>query len=213
MVATLYSYYMAMRATVKLLSRGSWEDLGNCCQRPKAEGKNFQDLLHYQETMVWLFISKYNKQHSNLCVVIGKKYFRLEYKDIKRCGLLTSVSITSNNPNLWMVRETRVFEEHMSTAVNLIVKCVYQMDWRTNMRQTHQFVEHVSVHVNRTAKRIFSDYATRNTLGASKSKGRQTDNGQSDLYVAERFHNSINEEVVNTNKQCQYKQRLKFMWG
>ena len=33
---TVYSYFMATRGTVKLLSRGSREDLGNCCQRQKA---------------------------------------------------------------------------------------------------------------------------------------------------------------------------------
>ena len=32
----IYSYFMATRGTVKLWSRGSGEDLGNCCQRPKA---------------------------------------------------------------------------------------------------------------------------------------------------------------------------------
>ena len=57
-VVILYSYFKATRGAVKLLSRGSWEDLGNCCQRPKAEGKCFQDLLHYQGTMVWLFAKK-----------------------------------------------------------------------------------------------------------------------------------------------------------
>ena len=49
---TLYSYFMATRGTVKLLSRGSGEDLGNCCQRPKAEVNSFPDLLHYRGTMV-----------------------------------------------------------------------------------------------------------------------------------------------------------------
>ena len=53
--ATVYSYFMATRGPVKLLSRGSGEDLGNCCQRPKAEGNSFPDLLHYRGTMVWLF--------------------------------------------------------------------------------------------------------------------------------------------------------------
>ena len=28
------SYLLATRGTIKLLSRGTWEDLGNCCQRP-----------------------------------------------------------------------------------------------------------------------------------------------------------------------------------
>ena len=51
----LYSYFMAKRITVKLLSRGSGEDLGNCCQRPKTEGKSFPDLLNYRGTMIWLF--------------------------------------------------------------------------------------------------------------------------------------------------------------
>ena len=50
--AIVYSYFMATRGTVKLLSRGSGEDLGNCCQRPKAEGNSFPDLLHYRGTMV-----------------------------------------------------------------------------------------------------------------------------------------------------------------
>ena len=52
MRATEYSYFMDTRGTVKLLSRGSVEDLGNCCQRPKAEGISFPDLLHYRGTMV-----------------------------------------------------------------------------------------------------------------------------------------------------------------
>ena len=34
----VYSYFMAKMGTVKLLSRCSGEDLGNCCQRPKAQG-------------------------------------------------------------------------------------------------------------------------------------------------------------------------------
>ena len=33
----IYNYFMAMRRTVKLLSQGSGEDLGNCCQRPKRQ--------------------------------------------------------------------------------------------------------------------------------------------------------------------------------
>ena len=48
----IYSYFVATRGTVKLLSRGSAEDMGNCCQRPKAEGNSFPDLLHYRGTMV-----------------------------------------------------------------------------------------------------------------------------------------------------------------
>ena len=44
---------MAMRGTVKLLSRGSGEDLG-IKLLPEAEGNSFPDLLHYLGTMVWL---------------------------------------------------------------------------------------------------------------------------------------------------------------
>ena len=32
----VYSYFIATRGIVKLLSRGSGEDLVNCCQRPRA---------------------------------------------------------------------------------------------------------------------------------------------------------------------------------
>ena len=52
---SIYSYFMATRETVKLLSRGCGENLGNCFQRPKDEGNSFPDLLHYRGTMVWLF--------------------------------------------------------------------------------------------------------------------------------------------------------------
>ena len=44
---TVSTYFMAMQGTVNLLSRGSGEDLGNCCKRPKAEDNSFPDLLHY----------------------------------------------------------------------------------------------------------------------------------------------------------------------
>ena len=85
---TVYSYSMVTRGKVKLLSRGSGEDLGNCCQRPKAESNSFPDLLP-QEALKQLFYYPIVLHHWNMVywtpmLVVDIQLFDVLWRQLSR---------------------------------------------------------------------------------------------------------------------------------